>query len=47
MKDERLHIRINKELKDQIKQMADKNHRTVADYVKSLIKIDIEREQMK
>ena len=44
MKDERLHIRINKELKEQIKQMADKNHRTVADYVKNLIKIDVEKE---
>ena len=44
MGDERLHIRISPELKDQLKKLAEKDHRTVADYVKNLIKIEIERE---
>ena len=44
MKDDRLHIRISRELKVQLKKLAEKDHRTVADYVKNLIKIEIERE---
>jgi predicted DNA-binding protein len=44
MKDERLHIRISSELKDQLKKLAEKDHRTVADYVKNMIKIEIEKE---
>ena len=44
MGDERLHIRISSELKVQLKKLAEKDHRTVADYVKNLIKIEIEKE---
>ena len=44
MKDERLHIRISSELKDQLKKLAEKDHRTVADYVKNMIKIEIEKD---
>ena len=44
MKDERLHIRISRELKVQLKKLAEKDHRTVADYVKNMIKIEIEKE---
>ena len=44
MKDERLHIRISPELKDQLKKIAEKDHRPVADYVKNFIKREIEKE---
>ena len=44
MGDERLHIRISPELKDQLKKLAEEDHRSVSDYVKNLIKIEIERE---
>ena len=44
MGDERLHIRISPELKDQLKKLAEKDHRTVADYIKTLIKREIEKE---
>ena len=44
MGDERLHIRISSELKDQLKKLAEKDHRSVADYVKNLIKIETEKE---
>ena len=43
MTDERLHIRISPELKDQLKKLAEKDHRTVADYVKTMIKKEIEK----
>ena len=44
MMDERLHIRISPELKDQLRKLAEKDHRSVADYVKTLIKREIEKE---
>ena len=44
MMDERLHIRISPELKDQLRKLAEKDHRTVGDYIKTLIKREIEKE---
>ena len=44
MKSEWLQIRIQPELKDRLREMAEKDHRSMGDFVKKLIKQEAEKE---
>ena len=44
MKSEVIQIRVQPALKEKIKELAEKDHRSVSDYIKTLVKREIEKE---
>ena len=44
MKSETIQIRVQPALKEKIKELAEKDHRSVGDYIKTLVKREIEKE---